>query len=136
MLDVCVVCSLACCDSDTVSFLCVVFIAGVLAENMLFATLDPTTRRIRLPRSTSSGSGSGSGNTGSGGGNGADGEEEEEAVLDANAAGARNKVLLSFLPPMRLLMHHPPDCPLRHSLSLVSFVCVFAFDEDRVRRCC
>lgn len=24
--------------------------AGVLAENMLFATLDPTTRRVRLPR--------------------------------------------------------------------------------------
>ena len=44
--------------------------AGVLAENMLFATLDPTTRRIRLPRS--------------GGGEGA-------VVLDANAAGARNK---------------------------------------------
>ena len=24
--------------------------AGVLAENMLFATLDPTTRRVKLPR--------------------------------------------------------------------------------------
>jgi 50S ribosomal subunit-associated GTPase HflX len=24
--------------------------AGVLAENMLFATLDPTTRRVRLPK--------------------------------------------------------------------------------------
>ena len=27
--------------------------AGVLAENMLFATLDPTTRRVKLPRLSS-----------------------------------------------------------------------------------
>ena len=26
--------------------------AGVLAENMLFATLDPTTRRVKLPKAT------------------------------------------------------------------------------------
>ena len=56
---------------------------------MLFATLDPTTRRIRLPRSGSSG-GSGNGG-GNGGGSGGVGGEEEAVVLDANAAGARNK---------------------------------------------
>ena len=99
---------------------------------MLFATLDPTTRRIRLPRSTSSGAGSGSGtgstgNSGSGGGMGVDGEEDGEAVLDANAAGARNKVC----PPMRLLMYYyylPPltsSCLPFASSPLVSFcVCI------------
>jgi hypothetical protein len=73
---------------------------------MLFATLDPTTRRIRLPRSTSSGAGSGNGNTGSeihaGGG-----EEEGEAVLDANAAGARNKVLPASDAPVDVLLLLP-----------------------------
>ena len=34
--------------------------AGVLAEDMLFATLDPTTRKVQLPRISSSG---GSGNS-------------------------------------------------------------------------
>ena len=67
--------------------------AGVLAENMLFATLDPTTRRIRLPRS-----GGGKSREGLVGGNAADGEgggegggEDVPPILEANLAGVRNK---------------------------------------------
>ena len=69
---------------------------------MLFATLGPTTRRIRLPRSGSGGGGatasasaSSTTSVGAGGSSGssavADDGTEGAVVLDANAAGARNK---------------------------------------------
>jgi 50S ribosomal subunit-associated GTPase HflX len=65
----------------------------VLAENMLFATLDPTTRRVQLPRSRARARAAAS-RAGDGGSSGDAGEEvevEEEAVVEASAHGVRNK---------------------------------------------
>ena len=61
---------------------------------MLFATLDPTTRRIRLPRSSGGSSTSNSASTGAGAGAGGSSDtdgDNDGMVLDANVAGARNK---------------------------------------------
>ena len=102
--------------------------AGVLAENMLFATLDPTTRRIRLPRS--------------GGGEGA-------VVLDANAAGARNKgqevwlvdthkllITHSLIPHNKYTSFFQPRFLFQNSLSLLESDSILTLSRPSLPRCC
>jgi hypothetical protein len=93
--------------------------AGVLAENMLFATLDPTTRRVRLPRKMKdlmavglngegfdgvSGSGGGRGDAAVGG---TEAGFKGQEVLLTDTVGFISKLPTDLIAAFRCLSSHP-----------------------------